>query len=368
VVASSGVARSYVQQLKVSWGENEWGNGPVGRAIRLGQVQTMHSFRSDQMKPWRESAHKFGLHSVIALPIRIRDQIEGALAVYSEEEDAFGARELDLFSDFAASIAIGIESCRRLAERDAAQAALMKAMQMAEAASRAKSLFLANMSHELRTPLNAIIGFAEIISGEIVGPIGDKRYRQYGADIGEAARHLLQILSDVLDMSKIESGQIDLDLETVAVPAITQSALRLIKQQAERKGVAIETTMAGQGPSVTTDARALKQILINLLSNAVKFTGTGGRITIEAARDSDGGLFVDIRDTGIGIAAKDIKRVFEPFEQADHGIAKSHGGSGLGLAISRRLAHEIGAEITLESELGIGTTARLHFPARLVVR
>jgi signal transduction histidine kinase len=250
---------------------------------------------------------------------------------------------------------------------EAARENLVKAMQMAEAGSQAKTRFLANMSHELRTPLNAIIGFGEIIRGEIIGPIGDKRYQEYGADICDAACHLLEILSDVLDMAKIESGQIELDIEEIELREIVLSALSMIKQQAEAKRIRIAAMTSGQEPVLRTDARSLKQILINLLSNAVKFTADGGSIAIEAAIDIGGALVVKIIDTGIGIAAKDIERVFEPFEQASLGVAKTHGGSGLGLAISRRLAREVGAELSLESQLDIGTTAILRFPAPLVV-
>jgi len=171
----------------------------------------------------------------------------------------------------------------------------------------------------------------------------------------------------VLDMSKIESGQLDLDIEDISVSAAALSALRLIRHQADRKGVPIRVELPESEVILRSDARALKQILINLLSNAVKFTDAGGRVIIEVRIAPGGMLSIEVHDTGIGIDAKDLGRVFEAFEQADHGIAKMHGGSGLGLAISRRLAHALGAELSLESELGVGTSASLRFPASLVV-
>ena len=236
----------------------------------------------------------------------------------------------------------------------------------AEAANRAKSEFLANMSHELRTPLNAINGFSEMMVAEMFGPLGDKRYASYVQDILSSGQHLLALINDVLDMSKIEAGKMNLRFEPVRLDELAEDAVRLIKNRAETAGlgVVIETPNL---PDVEGDYRALKQVLLNLLSNAVKFTPRGGRITLkaESRHDSMGDrVKISVRDTGIGIAPHDLARLARPFEQIESQQSKTQQGTGLGLALSKSLIEMHGGMLEIESQPGIGTTVSFLLPIR----
>jgi PAS domain S-box-containing protein len=240
---------------------------------------------------------------------------------------------------------------------------LRAAKEMAEMASRAKTEFLANMSHELRTPLNAIIGFTEIMKMELLGPMGNQQYFGYASDIHDSARHLLGLINDILDVSKIEAGKATLIEEDVALDRVFDSVIRLIRERAQRADVKLATDLPEGLPGLRADERKLKQILINLLSNAVKFTPPGGRAELAARIDRGGDLVITVTDTGIGIAAQDIERVMEPFGQVDSRLSRRFSGTGLGLPLSRALAEMHGGSLTLESEPGKGTTVAVRLPA-----
>ncbi len=242
------------------------------------------------------------------------------------------------------------------------EAALRKAKEEAETASRTKTEFLANMSHELRTPLNAIIGFGEIVQHRIYGDGDTKRYADCGKDIVDSGRHLLNLINDILDMSKIEAGRYTLVLEKASVPEIAGDCLRIMRGQAEGAAVALVDEVDAALPPVFADRRALKQVLLNLLSNAVKFTPAGGRVTLGAARGDDGGIVVQVSDTGIGIPADQLPRVLEPFHQVESPYTRRHAGSGLGLAICRRLVELHRGRLELSSVLGQGTSVRIQLP------
>jgi two-component system cell cycle sensor histidine kinase PleC len=236
----------------------------------------------------------------------------------------------------------------------------------AEGASAAKSEFLANMSHELRTPLNAINGFSEIMAGEMYGPLGDARYRDYCRDILSSGQHLLALINDILDMSKIEAGKFTLRFEPVAVEEIVEDALRLVRNRAESAGLALKVDLTGL-PDVEADYRAVKQILLNLLSNAVKFTPRGGRLTVFAELRNDPlgeRVKVSVQDTGIGISAQDLERLARPFEQVESQHSKTTQGSGLGLALTKSLVEMHGGLLDLKSAPGQGTTASFSLPVR----
>ncbi|MGE5146274.1 MAG: ATP-binding protein [Candidatus Eiseniibacteriota bacterium] len=250
-----------------------------------------------------------------------------------------------------------------ITHRKRAEAELRNAKEQAELANRAKSAFLANMSHELRTPLNAIIGFAEIIQMEMLGPVGTERYLEYAADIGTSGHHLLNLINDLLDLSKIEAGKLELHEAWVEVPATVDTCLRLVKERALNHGVELTTELIGALPAIWADERALKQILLNLLTNAVKFTPHGGRVTVRAVIDEDDRLRLSVADTGIGIAEKDMPRVLEAFGQVDSAMNRKHAGTGLGLPLTRRLIELHGGEFAIESAVGKGTTVSAHFPA-----
>jgi signal transduction histidine kinase len=243
---------------------------------------------------------------------------------------------------------------------------LLEEKERAELANRAKSEFLANMSHELRTPLNAIIGFAEVMAGEVMGPIGAPCYREYALDIRNSGTHLLEIISDILDLSKIEAGKVDMQESTVELPRVIASCLKLIGERAKMASIAIVSDLTLDLPPVRADERKLKQILINLLSNAVKFTPAGGLVTI-SARSSADGVTIAIADTGIGMSESDIPRALTPFTQVDDSLSRRFEGTGLGLPLSASLVQLHGGTLAIESAPGQGTTVTITLPATRIV-
>ena len=247
-----------------------------------------------------------------------------------------------------------------------AEAALRQAKDEAEAASRTKSQFLANMSHELRTPLNAVLGFSEVIRDGIMGPL-DQRYSDYGNDIHRAGQHLLTLISDILDLSKIEVGRLELREEVVDLGAIIDSCHRLLAERAREGGVAIERMVPADLPSVQGDRLRLKQILLNLLSNAVKFTPPGGHVVIRTGRAADGGLEIAVIDSGIGMRPEDIPIALAPFRQVEAAFNRRFEGTGLGLPLARTLAELHGGRLELESQPDRGTVVRVLLPAERVV-
>jgi two-component system cell cycle sensor histidine kinase PleC len=231
----------------------------------------------------------------------------------------------------------------------------------AEGANKAKSEFLANMSHELRTPLNAINGFSEIMLGEMFGPLGDKRYKEYSQDILSSGQHLLALINDILDMSKIEAGKMNLRFEPMHLLDVVEDAVRLVRNRAEASGLALDIELP-QLPEIEADYRAIKQVLLNLLSNALKFTPHGGRVSVTAEVRRDGQVRVAVHDTGIGISAEDIKRLAQPFEQIESQHSKTQQGTGLGLALTKSLVEMHEGVLEMSSEPGEGTTVSFTLP------
>jgi signal transduction histidine kinase len=257
------------------------------------------------------------------------------------------------------------EDMHRVArERDEAA----QARQRAEAASRAKSEFLANMSHELRTPLNAIIGFSQAIEGQIFGPGSGERYIEYASHIHESGRHLLSLISDILDMSRIEVGRYKLAEEMLDVPALVESCTAMVRSQAESGKVELAIDLQRNIPPIRGDRRALLQVVLNLLSNAVKFTPPGGRVALRAHIDDASRFNLSVADTGIGIGPDVLPWVFEPFQQGDPTISRKYGGTGLGLSISKSFVELHGGQIAIDSAPNKGTTATVALPAERVVR
>ncbi len=232
----------------------------------------------------------------------------------------------------------------------------------AERANHAKSAFLANMSHELRTPLNAIIGFSEIMEKGLFGELGNPQYKEYAEDIRRSASHLLSIISDILDLSKIEAGRMELHEEELDLATVVKSCQSMVMEAAATAGLALRASLPGDLPRLVADKRSVRQILLNLLSNAVKFTPEGGSVTIETRLESDGQLALVVWDTGIGMSADDIEVVLQPFGQVESAHTRSHDGTGLGLPITRSLAEMHGGSLTVESEVGKGTTITVRFP------
>ena len=243
-----------------------------------------------------------------------------------------------------------------------AERQLRSAKEEAELASRAKSDFLANVSHELRTPLNAIIGFSEIIKDQLFGPMGNQRYREYAIDIHDSGTHLLSLINDILDLSKIEAGKFELHEEPIDFEAATKSSFRIMRDRAEEAGVTLELDVPPELPRLRADPRAVKQILLNLLSNAVKFTDAGGRVVVSAQLAGNGGLRIQVEDTGIGIAEEDIAKAMAPFGQVDSSLSRKYEGTGLGLPLTRRLVDLHDASLTLTSRAERGTCVTINFP------
>jgi two-component system cell cycle sensor histidine kinase PleC len=231
----------------------------------------------------------------------------------------------------------------------------------AEEANQAKSKFLANMSHELRTPLNAIIGFSEIMESGMFGPLGSDKYREYCSDIHQSGQYLLDVINDILDMSKIEAGRIRLDAEPIELEPFLNDAMRVVSGRANDKRLKL-TARIGRGIRLSADHRLLKQIMLNLLSNAVKFTPEGGRVTIRARKTSGGWVSISIADTGIGIPEEALARLGRPFEQVESQLTKSHQGSGLGLAIAKSLTELHHGSMRIHSTPGRGTMVLLRLP------
>jgi len=253
---------------------------------------------------------------------------------------------------------------RDISERKQHELALIQARDASESASRAKTAFLANMSHELRTPLNAIIGFSEVMTREIFGPVGSARYQEYARLIHESGGHLLELINGVLDMSKIEAGKFELYEELFDLEDAASSAIRFVSHAAERGGVAVTLKIAPEAKAIFADKRAVKQMLVNLISNGVKFTPRGGSVTVTAhVKD---GIILAVSDTGTGIAKSDLEKLGKPFAQVEGARTRAKEGTGLGLALVKALAGMHGGGMVMQSALGEGTTVLLRLPYAMV--
>ncbi|MCA1907660.1 MAG: PAS domain-containing sensor histidine kinase [Magnetospirillum sp.] len=247
---------------------------------------------------------------------------------------------------------------RRVAERTRD---LLWAKEQAELASRSKTEFLATISHELRTPLNAIIGFSEVMAGSMFGPLGNPRYQVYASDIVTSGRHLLAVINDILDVSKVEAGQMSLDLGQVDMAEVVDSAIRLVESRARGGQISLTTHVSENLPQLFGDRRRCLQILVNLLSNAVKFTPEGGKVTLSARRE-DKGITLEVRDTGIGMTEDEIALALEPFRQVDGSLSRQYEGTGLGLPLAKSMTELHGGALTIASAKGRGTTVSVWLP------
>jgi signal transduction histidine kinase len=246
-----------------------------------------------------------------------------------------------------------------ITEQKAAEEEMEQARAQAELANRAKSDFLANMSHELRTPLNAIIGFSEAISEELLGPVADPKQLEYIKDIHASGLLLLSIINDVLDMSKIEAGKMELTHEQISLQRVIGEAVRMVGERARSRNLNLATRLPEHQLSLWGDERAIKQVLLNLLSNAVKFSDPGTRIDVRAEMDDAGGIVLEVEDHGIGMTGDEIVRALQPFGQATSATTRTHGGTGLGLPIAKGLVEAHGGTLEIESSPGHGTLVRV---------
>ena len=255
-----------------------------------------------------------------------------------------------------------------ITERKALEAEIIRSKEAAEFANRTKTEFLAHMSHELRTPLNAIIGFAEVIKDEIFGPVGQANYAEYASDIHKSGQHLLDLINDILDLSKLEAGKLELRETDVSLSGIVEQTCTLMCNNARSAGVKLVYDAPDSVPLLRADERALRQVMLNFLSNAIKFTPRGGSVTAVVRALHDGGLECSIADTGIGMSSDEIDVALMPFGQVDSKIARQHKGTGLGLPISKSLIELHGGALHVQSQTGRGTTLVVSFPASRVRR
>jgi signal transduction histidine kinase len=297
---------------------------------------------------------RLGYRSILAVPLLLEQRILGALVVQRRESGIFAPEVVNLLQTFATQSALAIQNARLFREIEAKGREL-------EAASRHKSEFLANMSHELRTPLNAIIGFSEILAEKMFGDVNEKQ-TEYLQDILESGRHLLSLINDILDLSKIEAGRMELELSEFDLPNAIENALILVRERAIRHEIRLASTIDERLGMIGGDERKVKQVLLNLLSNALKFTPEGGRIDVRAGAH-DEVAEVSVTDTGVGIAPEDQEAVFEEFRQVGTADKKVE-GTGLGLALSRRFIELHGGRIWVTSAVGVGSTFTFTLPVR----
>jgi signal transduction histidine kinase len=295
---------------------------------------------------------RHGYHALLGIPLLLEGRIVGVLAIWGRERTAFPQDIVDLLHTLATQSVLAIQNARLFQEIADKSAQL-------EAASRHKSEFLANMSHELRTPLNAVIGFSEVLAEGLFGEVNDKQ-AEYLKDILESGRHLLSLINDILDLSKIEAGRMELEPSEFDLPGAIDTTLLLMRERAGRKGIEVSRTIDAQLGILRADERKVKQVLLNLLSNAVKFTPEGGRIDV-TARAHDGVVEIAVADTGVGIAPEDQAAVFEEFRQVGS-AAKKVEGTGLGLALSRKFVELHGGRLWVTSERGAGSTFSFTIP------
>jgi len=255
-----------------------------------------------------------------------------------------------------------------IAELEEQKSVSDEARRRAEAANQAKTRFLATMSHELRTPLNAILGFSEVMKTELFGPIGNPTYREYAGNILDSGRHLLHLINEILDLTRIESGRYELREEPLRLADIADECHKLLKLRADGKGLQVVDDFEPDLPAVWADQRAMRQICLNLMSNALKFTPKGGRITLRVGATEDGGQFLSVRDNGPGIPADEIPKVLQAFGQGAIAHQNAEGGAGLGLAIVQNLIELHGGSLSLTSELRKGTDAKVVLPGYRVLR
>jgi signal transduction histidine kinase len=332
------------------------GEGLMGRAaemrepIQIPDITQPEAYQSSV----RDTLIRFGYRALLAVPLLREDQIIGSLSFNRKEAGEFPPEVVDVLKTFATQSALAIQNARLFRE-------IADKSRQLEAASRHKSEFLANMSHELRTPLNAIIGFSEVLAEKMFGDVNDKQ-AEYLQDILESGRHLLSLINDILDLSKIEAGRMELEPAAFDLPSAIENALILVRERASRRAIRLGSTIDTRLGMISGDERKVKQVLLNILSNALKFTPEGGRIDIDARLHADRAE-VSVTDTGVGIAPGDQEAVFEEFRQVGATDKKAE-GTGLGLALSRRFIELHGGQISVQSEIGHGSTFTFTLPVR----
>jgi signal transduction histidine kinase len=303
----------------------------------------------------RASLIQSGVRAVLAVPMIHQERLIGCLGVTRNRPGDFPPETIDLLRTFATQSALAIQNARLFRE-------IEDKSRQVEVASQHKSEFLANMSHELRTPLNAIIGFSEVLTDRMFGELNEKQ-EEYLKDIYASGTHLLSLINDILDLSKIEAGRMELELTDFHLPTALDNALTLVRERAARRSITLNISIDERLGEVRADERKIRQVVLNLLSNAIKFTPEGGRIEIAAAEPKDGSVEVSVSDTGIGIAPEDQEAVFEEFRQVGTAQKKAE-GTGLGLTLCRKFIELHGGRIWVKSQVGQGSTFTFTIPVR----
>lgn len=324
----------------------------VGRAALEGHPIAVADLDTVELDPHLELLYGDGWRSVLAVPVLRGERIIGALVVRRKRPGAFSDETIEFLETFASQSALAVWNARLFRELETKTAEL-------EVVSQHKSEFLASMSHELRTPLNAVIGFSEVLLERMFGELND-RQDEYLRDILSSGRHLLNLLNDILDLSKVEAGRMELATSTFSVGAAMEYGISMVRERAALHGITITLEVDPTVDGIESDELRVKQVLLNLLSNAVKFTPDGGHVAV-AARRVDDDLVVTVTDDGTGIPAEDRERIFESFQQGRRGAQREE-GTGLGLTLCRRIVALLGGRMWLESEVGVGSTFGFSVP------
>jgi signal transduction histidine kinase len=310
----------------------------------------------------RYTAPMRGFRSMLIVPMVRHESPIGVITVTRQAPGGYSDDEIALLLTFADQAVIAIENVRLFKQLQASNQEIAEKSRQLEVASQHKSEFLANMSHELRTPLNAIIGFSEVLTERMFGDLNDKQ-EEYLKDIYASGQHLLSLINDILDLSKIEAGRMELDLTDFHLPTALDSALTLVRERAGRRGIALHMNVDNRLGQIQADERKIRQVVLNLLSNAIKFTPEGGRIEVRA-ETRDGSVEILVSDTGVGIAPEDQEAIFEEFRQVGTADKKVE-GTGLGLTPCRKFVELHGGRIWAKSQIGVGSTFTFTIPVRI---
>ncbi|MBI5195555.1 MAG: GAF domain-containing protein [Nitrospirae bacterium] len=395
-VAQAGYEAGYLTTANITWDNTERGRGPAGTAIRTGNPSIFKDIITNpDFAPWRDDAIRQGYVSAIGLPLIANSTTLGALTIYASGKDTFDSEEVKLWRELADDLTYGVVTLRIKTQHKLAEEELRSykeyleelvrkrtkelgyAKREAEEANKAKSDFLANMSHELRTPLNSVIGFSEVLQDELYGEL-NKKQKEYIDDILVSGKHLLNLINDILDLSKVETGKMELELSSFPVRDVLNTSLMMFKEKAMKHGINLSLEIETDADlGIEADERKFKQIMFNFLSNAVKFTQDGGSVHVHARRGVRGqGLakmnqspipdadFIEISvaDTGIGIKPEDMPKLFKEFSQLESAYTKEHEGTGLGLALTKKLVELHSGKIWVESEYGKGSKFSFVIP------
>jgi signal transduction histidine kinase len=353
---SHQIEKEFVEALRAS--PIHLGGGALGQAaftrtpVEVADILDEQEYRATRMRP---VLRQLGYRSLLAVPLLREQQIMGGLTIFRRTPGSFPPEVVNLLQTFATQSVLAIQNARLFREIED------KSHQI-EAANRHKSEFLANMSHELRTPLNAIIGFSEVLQERLFGELNEKQ-AEYTDDILTSGRHLLSLINEILDLSKVEAGRMELELTTFDLPLAIDNARTFVRERATKHGINLDVSIDKGLGEFKGDERKIKQILLNLLSNAVKFTPEGGRIGIQA-KQVDGAAEISVSDTGIGIGPEDQARIFEEFRQVGGDYAHKSEGTGLGLTLAKKFVELHGGKIWVQSEVGKGSTFTFTLPMR----